>query len=180
MTGGELLDVIGKYAGIGVTTLVTSGLGVYLGSYLKKKGENLATHEDIHRLTEQVSAVTTTTKQIEAVISNEMWRRERKAEFQLKAIEAVNTLATNFLQRSISDPKYRPDVEWFSTFGVADAAIKALFDEEAYKSFKALEVLIGPELGSQSQGTAIAAWKFAETRDAVLKLLYSRVFDPKT
>jgi len=178
MTGLELLDVIGKYAGVGVTTLVASGVGAYLGSYLKKKGENLATHEDIDKLTEQVSAVTATAKQIEATISNEMWRRERKAEFQLKAIDSVITLTTDFLQRSIADPNYRPNVEWFSAFGVADAAIKALFDEEGYRSFKALEVLIGPELGSEPQAAGvIAAWKFVETRDAALKLLYSRVFD---
>ena len=42
-----------------VTTLVAAGLGAYLGSYLKKKGENLATHEDLDKLTAQVSAVTT-------------------------------------------------------------------------------------------------------------------------
>jgi hypothetical protein len=177
VTGIELLDVVGKYAGVGVTTLVASGVGAYFGAYLKRKAENLATHEDIDKLRQQVAAVTTVTKQIEATISNEMWRRERRAEFQLKAIESVSALTTDFLQRSIADPKYRPDVGWFSSFGVADAAIKALFDEAAYKSFKELEVLIGPELGPESQSGIVAAWKFAETRDAALKMLYGRVFD---
>ena len=177
MTGIELLDVVGKYAGVGVTTLVASGVGAYFGAYLKKKAENFATHEDIDKLRQQMAAVTTTTKRIEAAISNEMWRRERKAEFQLKAIESVSSLTTAFLQRSIADPRYRPDVEWFSSFSVADAAIKALFDEGAYKSFKALEVLIGPELGAESQSGVVAAGRFAERRDAALKVLYGRVFD---
>jgi hypothetical protein len=84
VTGLEVLDIIGRYAGIGVTTFVASWVGAFFGSYLKKKGENLATHEDIDKLKDQVAAVTTTTKQIEAAISNEMWRRERKAEAQLK------------------------------------------------------------------------------------------------
>ena len=35
--------------------------GAYFGGYLKKKGENLPTHEDIKLLTQQVAAVTTTT-----------------------------------------------------------------------------------------------------------------------
>jgi hypothetical protein len=76
MTGAELLDLIGRYAGIFVTTALASGGGAYLGSYLKKKGENLASHEDIAKLVDQVSAVTTTTKQIEATISSEMWQRQ--------------------------------------------------------------------------------------------------------
>lgn len=173
MTGLQVLDIIGRYAGIGVTTLVASGVGAFIGSYLKKKGENLATHEDIDKLTDQVTAVTTTTKQIEAAISNEMWRRERKAEAQLKTIDAVNTLTTNFLQQAIADRHYRPDIEWFSAFGVADAAVKALFDEEAYKAFKSLEVLIG----EPTVGEIMGAWQFAETRNTALKVLYAQVFD---
>jgi hypothetical protein len=173
VTDQEILDIIGRYAGIGTTTLVASGVGAYVGSYLKKKGENLATHEDIDKLKDQVAAVTTTTKRIEAAISNEMWRRERKAEAQLKTIDAVNTLTTDFLQRSIADQDYRPDVEWFSAFGVADAAVKALFDDEAYKAFKALEVLIG----KPGIGEIAGAWEFAETRNTALKALYHQVFD---
>ncbi len=57
-----------------------------------------------------------------------------------------------------------------------DSAVKALFDEDAYKSFKALEIMIGPDLGS-TPGSTFAVWKFVETRDAAIKLLYSRVFD---
>ena len=41
-----------------VVSFLSSGAGAYLGSYLKKKGENLATHEDIDKLVDQVSAVT--------------------------------------------------------------------------------------------------------------------------
>jgi hypothetical protein len=40
-----------------------------ISSYLKKKGENLATHEDVDKLVKQVSAVTAATKQIEANIT---------------------------------------------------------------------------------------------------------------
>jgi hypothetical protein len=54
-----------------VVTLVGSFGGSYLSSYFKRKGENLATHEDIDKLVEQVSAVTKTTKEIEAKISSE-------------------------------------------------------------------------------------------------------------
>src|SRR5208282_4811332 len=64
------------------TTLVSGGVGLYLGAYLKKKGENLATHEDVDKLVEQVRAVTTTTKEIEAKVSGEAWNRQRRWELK--------------------------------------------------------------------------------------------------
>jgi hypothetical protein len=60
--------------------------GSFLGSYFKTKGENLATHEDIGKLLDQVSAVTTTTKEIEAKISNEVWDRQKHWELRRDAV----------------------------------------------------------------------------------------------
>lgn len=71
------------------------GAGAYLGSYLKKKGENVATHEDIDKLVEQVAAVTRTTKEIEARISNEVWDRQKQWEFKKEAIfEVLRTVGS--------------------------------------------------------------------------------------
>jgi hypothetical protein len=78
MTGAELLDLIGKYCGVFATTLLGSWSGAYFGSYLRKKGENLATHEDVDKLVEQVSAVTAATKQIEARITRASRVHERQ------------------------------------------------------------------------------------------------------
>ena len=64
----------------GVSTLVGAFAGSFLGAYMKKKGENLATHEDIEKLLDQVRAVTTTTKEIEAKISGQMWDRQKRWE----------------------------------------------------------------------------------------------------
>lgn len=60
-----------------LTTAICGGVGLYLGAYLRKKGENLATHEDIDGLVEQVRAVTRVTKEIEAKVSGEVFSRER-------------------------------------------------------------------------------------------------------
>jgi hypothetical protein len=167
-----MFDLIGKCASLFVTTVLGSWLGAYLGSYLKKKGENLATHEDIDKLVDQVSAVTTTTKQIEAQISNAMWRRERKSDMQLKTIESMSILTSEFIQRRIADANYQPTVEWFSAFSVADGAIKALFDDDTYQSFKRLEILIGP-----GAVTIMTVNQFIEARDAAVKMMYNRVFE---
>jgi hypothetical protein len=93
MTGVELLDLIAKYAGVFVTTALGAGVGAYVGAYLKKKGENLATHEDIDKVLVQVAAVTTTTKEIESKISDDMWQRQRKWDVKREALfEAMKEL----------------------------------------------------------------------------------------
>jgi hypothetical protein len=77
------------YMGAALTALLGSGVGSFLGSYLKRKGENLATHEDIGRLVDQVSAVTQATKGIEAKISDEVWNRQRQWEMKRDALLAL-------------------------------------------------------------------------------------------
>jgi len=80
--------------GIAVTTLISGGIGAYLGAYLKRKGENLATHEDIAKLLDQVRAVTTITKEIEAKISDEAWDRQKRWELKREVLfEAAKRLA---------------------------------------------------------------------------------------
>lgn len=180
MTSSQLLDLIVHYAGVFGTSFVGGGLGAalvgtYFGSYLKKKAENQATHEDIDKLVDQVSAVTTATKQIESTISNDLWRRERKAELQLKAIESVNTLTSRFVTDCMANPKNKPDAEWFSSFSTASANVKALFDAETYAMFKKLEIRIGPGLGSKWEGDTFAVYEFIEARDAALKAMFDQV-----
>jgi hypothetical protein len=94
MTGTEILDLIGKYAGFAVTTFVAGGAGAYLSSYLKKKGETLATHEDIDKLVDQVRAVTSATKLIEAKISIDVWSQQQRWDVQKSALlDSLKTLA---------------------------------------------------------------------------------------
>jgi flagellar motor protein MotB len=69
------LKTAAEYTGIFITATLGAGLGAYLGSYLKKKGENLATQEDIRKLTQA-------TKEIEAKISTETWDRQKRWELK--------------------------------------------------------------------------------------------------
>ena len=65
---------------------IAAGFGGYVGAYLKKKGENLATHEDLDKLVVQLEATTEATKRIEAKISNELWDRQRQWEMKQHAL----------------------------------------------------------------------------------------------
>jgi hypothetical protein len=73
----------------GLTTLVGAFVGSYLGGYLKKKGENLATHEDVANLVSQVTAVTQATKAIEAKISSDVWDQQKRWELKRDVIFEV-------------------------------------------------------------------------------------------
>ena len=69
-----------------IFTVLCAGFGAYLGSYLKKKGENLATKEDIEELTRR-------TKEIEAKIDDQVWNRQRHWEMKRDALySAVGAL----------------------------------------------------------------------------------------
>ncbi|HKM82576.1 MAG TPA: hypothetical protein VJY15_16650 [Candidatus Acidoferrum sp.] len=82
---------------VALTALASSGVGLYLGAYLRKKAENLATREDLDKLVEQVRAVTTATKEIEARISDEAWNREKMWELKRDVLlEAVKGLGDCF------------------------------------------------------------------------------------
>lgn len=96
MADAELFDLI-KTAGLFITA-VTAGVGAYLGSYLKKKGENLATHEDVDKLVEQVSAVTVATKQIEARIDRASRVHERQLDILQKLYRRLR-VAQDLFQR---------------------------------------------------------------------------------
>lgn len=72
-----------------VTLLLGLFTGSFLKSYLGKKGENLATHEDIQKLVDQMTAVTQATKEIEAKISDDVWNRQRLLELQREAVSSL-------------------------------------------------------------------------------------------
>jgi hypothetical protein len=55
--------------------------GWFLKPYLGKKGD-LASHEDIDKVRDEVHAVAATTKQIEAKISGEVWDRQKRWELK--------------------------------------------------------------------------------------------------
>jgi hypothetical protein len=86
-----------SYAGISVVTVLSAGLGAYIGAHLKKKAENLATHEDIDKLLVQIKATTEATKSIEARISNEVWNRQREWEFKRETLLEGGRSIADFL-----------------------------------------------------------------------------------
>jgi hypothetical protein len=55
---GMFVDGDLSYAGISVVTVLSAGIGAYIGAYLKKKGENLATHEDFQRVLTELKETT--------------------------------------------------------------------------------------------------------------------------
>jgi hypothetical protein len=77
-----------------VFTTIFAGAGAYLGSYLKKKGENIASKEDFDDLRMQTRELTAATKEIEAKIDDQVWNRQRQWEMKKEIfIAAAQTVA---------------------------------------------------------------------------------------
>jgi hypothetical protein len=83
-----------SYAGISVVTVLSAGIGAFIGTYLKKKAKNLATHEDLDKMVAQMAAITERTKSIEATISSEVWDKQKQWEMKREVLfEAAKRIA---------------------------------------------------------------------------------------
>jgi hypothetical protein len=147
-----------------LTVICALFIGGFLKSYMSKKGEDLATHEDIEKLVDQMRAVTTATKEIEAKISGEVWDRQKRWELRrdllldaVKKTGELNDALTSFHAVCMTEKmmqsmgKARSDekkVEAGETFGKAandfDRAIslvRLICEDEAIKGFHAFGLM---------------------------------------
>jgi hypothetical protein len=72
-------------------SLIGGWVGGFVGTYFNKKGENLATKQDIAEITQ-------TTKDIEAKISSEYWVRQRNFDMKREAAFELLRQAASFQQ----------------------------------------------------------------------------------
>jgi hypothetical protein len=89
-----------------VITACVAGVSAYPGSYLRKKGENTALHEDINKLVDQVSAVTAATETIRAQIGSDLWTRQivwqQKREAYAKVLTVSHAVRESLIDLSQS------------------------------------------------------------------------------
>ena len=113
------------------------------------------------------------------LLQHHLWKRQRRAEIKLKAIETIATFTSNFIQQWIAangaGQQYHPTLEWFEEFSATEAVVKALFEPETYEAFKNLEKRVDPKLGTCITNEILNANAFIEARDKAMKALYSEV-----
>jgi hypothetical protein len=81
-----------------IITFIIAGLGAFLGSYLKKKGENLATQEDLKNMTEKVEEIKTKfTTQIEELKSDLFLKTDTKSKYLTEKREAYLNLYSKLI-----------------------------------------------------------------------------------
>src|SRR5215472_597637 len=77
-----------------IALIIGAVLRPFVTGYSTKKGENLATREDIANVVKQVEAVTRTTEEIKAEVSAGIWDRQKQWEMKRDVLfEASKVLA---------------------------------------------------------------------------------------
>ena len=79
-----------EYVAWALSVIVALFIGGFLKSYMGKKGENLATKEDIAELTR-------ITKEIEHAVSTKAWTRQLKKEIAIEALRAIGLVRVTAL-----------------------------------------------------------------------------------
>lgn len=171
---------------------VAAGIGAYVGAYLKQKGKNLATHQDIDALVDQVTAVTETTKEIEAKITNEVWDRQRRWELKRNVLlEATKRVAA--VEDALSHLNSAVQAAIMNPTAWSVAASLEVKNEQNLKWFKALseleesELFVGVTCGKNAEDAiqtfrrfAVSiAYKINGKDGAILKDSFSRRLDLK-
>jgi hypothetical protein len=153
-----------------IVSIVASFVGgSYLPAYFKKKGENLATHEDIQMLVEQIKATTEATKAIEARIDDQVWNKQRQWEIKRDALFEGCRAIANFdaaisrLNATFSAEVKETDEDGYkrSILGFQNDALRALTD--ALYSFERTQLLISIVSGEEEVRKALG------TLDSLLK-----------
>jgi len=121
-----------------VTFLAVLFANSFLKSYLSKKGENVATHQDIEKLVDQMKAVTQATEEIKAEISDQVWNRQRLWELKRDTLLATSRSLAAFksalIRLASTQSVLRENPESAVLLKENTAAIQKL--SETFKDFK--------------------------------------------
>jgi hypothetical protein len=127
----------------------------FLPSYMREKGKNLATKEDIQELARQTNILTQTTKEIEARISVGAWSKQQRWDIQKTALlDSLKDLATaeTFLVRLVQtfvDTKDQPQ-GWQTRRKEANEKYAERLNN-FWRTQLAIEIVCGSEIGSHFQ-----------------------------
>lgn len=109
-------------------------------------------------------------------LQRHFWRKQRRDELRLAAINEFKRLTSEFLFEHVAAPTtYLPSPDWHKAFYSLHADIKPLFSAKAFDAFKAADVLIGPGRPGLGPFGNKTVDDFVQARDAALRALYAEV-----
>jgi hypothetical protein len=156
------MDWLTTYVQDRLVEAVVVVLSYYLAAYVREKGKNLATKEDIDKITKK-------TEEIRAQISGDLWVKQRRRELQLDVINRMNGVLADFFDSEIRwrgnrivKQKYEQKIdELLPQWQAAHWMSKALFSDRALAAVQAVQEFIGPNMGGRPSHEFVELWERA-------------------
>jgi hypothetical protein len=153
-----------SYAGISVVSVMSAGIGAFIGAYLKKKGENLATKEDFRELKAQTADLKQATKEIEAKIDDQVWNKQRQWEMKRDALFAT-VQALGVWENALSTFAL-----FYGILGTPPDDISPQWQDKKMEATKALDEGMEPFFRARSIASLVAAQETIDELNKMAKL----------
>ncbi|HHQ6722176.1 TPA: hypothetical protein ACSTNG_001934 [Serratia fonticola] len=148
LTGSDIAEAL-VYIIMLLLLLVSILIGGYLKSYVREKGKNYASKEDVEKIVEQIKITTKATETIKTSIEHGVWRKKEIENVRRKKLEEYLLLLGQLhgeISNEVDDKFY---------------GIKKEYNPNFYSIVRGIRILYFPELEQVSIGLtkAISAYK---------------------
>jgi len=157
-----------------------AAIGAYVGSYLREKGRNLATREDMDNIVVQLRKTTEATEDIKAQISGDLWLRQNRWHFKkdlyarlLENLDTAHRALDNLLDAEMNHPPAESEARKGWLASQREKSSEAL--EDVHRATAVAMVMLNSEAVSSLSRLEDELGKAAQGADSLFELLDAQV-----
>ena len=161
-------------------SMAGAAIGAYVGSYLREKGRNLATREDMDNIVVQLRKTTEATEDIKAQISGDLWLRQNRWHFKkdlyarlLENLGSAHRALDHLLDAEMNHPQAESEARkgWLATQrGKSSEAL-----EDVHRASAVAMVILNGEAVSTLRRFEDKLGRAAQSANSLFELLNAQV-----